>query len=71
MDETSPKCVSLHGIQHKKGLSFLGHSFMAILGHYWLKNGPLSALPAFGGRRIILNDTQSGSKCTQMYLYTW
>ena len=60
MDETSPKCVSLHGIQHKKGLSFLGHSFMAILGHYWLKNGPFSELPSFGRRVTILNYIKSG-----------
>ena len=55
----------------KKGINSIDHSFMAISGHYWLKNGHFSALPAFERRRIILNDIQSGVKGTQMYIYKW
>ena len=129
MDENAPKCIYIHGSQHKKriqihrpffyghfrpllaqkwqffnitsfwkkenyskwypewvkmhpnvfiymvvdikgGFRSIGHSFMAISGHYWLKNDHFSALPAFGRRRSTLNDIQSRWKCTQMYIYT-
>ena len=71
VDENAPKCISIHSIQNKKGFRSLGHSFMAISGHYWLKKGHFSALPAFGRRRFNLNGIQSGWKWTHMYIYTW
>ena len=58
-------------VNKKRGFRSIGHSFMAISGHYWLKNDNFSTLPAFERRRFILNDIQSGWKCTQMYIYTW
>ena len=39
VDRNAPKCISIHGIQHKKGFRSLGRSFMAVSGHYWLENG--------------------------------
>ena len=49
----------------KRGFRSIGHSFMAISGHYWLKNDNFSTLPSFERRRIILNDIQSGWKWTK------
>ena len=70
VDENAPKCISIH-YSTKKWLWCLGHSFVAISGHYWPKNGHFSALPAFGRRRFNLNGIQSGWKWTHMYIYTW
>ena len=41
--EPSPKYVSIHSFHHKKGIISIDHSFMAISGHYWLKNSHLYA----------------------------
>ena len=38
VDETSPTYVSIHSFYHKKGINSIDHSFMAISGHYLLKN---------------------------------
>ena len=56
--ENEPNVYIYMVVDIKGGFRSIGHSFMAILGHYCLKKGPFSALPAFGKMRIILNDIQ-------------
>ena len=60
VDESTSKCLSINSIQHKKGYRSVGHSFMAISGQDWHKNGPFSAFTCLGIRKTILNDIQSG-----------
>ena len=67
------KCTQMYiymVVNIKRGFRSISQSFMAISGHYWLKNDHFSALPALGRRRSTLNDKQSRWKCTQMYIYT-
>ena len=54
--ENEPNVYIYMVVDIKGGFRSIGHSFMAISGHYWLKNDHFSALPAFGRRRSTLND---------------
>ena len=59
VDENEPNVYIYMVVDIKGGFRSIGHSFMAISGHYWLKNDHFSALPALGRRRSTLNDKQS------------